>query len=81
MNARVAYFSSLRAEACSVALIAVTDVELKYDMAKVSVTVTSQIVFFPACQGVSVRPSGCFPSERDRPASFLIEEMPARLRA
>ena len=79
--ARAVYFSSLRADTCSVALSAVTDVELKYDLAKVSLTVTSQIVFFPACQRVSVRPSGRLPSERDRSAGSLIEEMPAQLRA
>ena len=54
---------------------------IEYGMAKVSVIVTTQMAFFPACQGVSVKPSGRFPSERDRPAGSLIEEMPARLRA
>ena len=53
----------------------------RYDLAKVSVTVTSQMAFFPACKEVSVRPSGSFPLERDRPAGSLIEVMPARLRA
>ena len=62
LNARAAYFSSLCAKACLAALLAVTDVELSYDMAKVSVTVISQMVFFPARQGVSVRSSGRFPS-------------------
>ena len=50
-------------------------------MAKVSVTVESSIAFFPVCQGVSVRSLGHLQSERDRPAGFLIEKMPARLRA
>ena len=64
----------MRAEACP----AVTDVELRYDVAQVSVTVTSQMAFFPACQGVSVRSLEHSQSVRDRPAGFLIEEMPAR---
>ena len=53
---RVVYFSFLRVEACSAALPAVTDVDLRYDMATVSVTVTSQKAFIPTCQGVSVKP-------------------------
>ena len=36
LDVRAMYFSSLRAEACSTALPAVTDVELRYDIAKVS---------------------------------------------
>ena len=33
LNTRAAYFSFLRAKACLAALLAVTDVELRYDMA------------------------------------------------
>ena len=75
------YFSCLRADAFSFPLPTVTDVELRYDMAKVSVTVTSQMAFFSAGQGVSVTPSRRFPSERDRPAGYVVEKMPARQRA
>ena len=46
-------------------LLTVTDVELRYDLAKASVTVTSQMAFFPVCQEVGIRPSGRFPLERD----------------
>ena len=82
LNARTAYFSSLCTETCLAALPAVTDVDLRYDMAKVSATGTSQIPCFSACLDVLVRPSGRFSSELFKLASSLIKKnMPARQRS
>ena len=69
---------SLRAGACSAAQPAVIDVELKHGTFKTSVTVISQMAFFSAGQGVSIRLSRNLSLERDRPAGSFVTEMPAR---
>ena len=45
----------------------------RYDWAKVSVTVTSQVTHLPFFHGISVRPSGLFPSNLNRPVGSLTE--------
>ena len=50
LNARAAQFSPLRAKVWPVALPVVTDVELRYVMATLSVTVTYQMAFLLAYQ-------------------------------
>src|SRR5664279_5565972 len=40
-------------------------------------TVTSQVTGLPACQGTSDRPSGLFPSVRERPTGSLVHGIPA----
>ena len=67
-------FFLVTAEAFSAALLPVTDVELRFDIAKVSVTAISQTVFFSAYQGVNVRPTGCFASVW-WPIGSLMEEI------
>lgn len=46
----------------------------KFDLAKVSVTVTFQVMRFLACYGACVSPSGRFPSDviRSLPAAWLL---------
>ena len=70
-------YLSLRAETCFAELPAVINVELRYNMTKVLVTVTSQIKFIPASQGVRVRLSNRFPSECNGPVGSLKEKVPA----
>ena len=43
-----------------------------------SVTVTSQVMHFPACHGICVRPFGRFPSDLTSPAGSLTTGMLAR---
>ena len=54
------------------------EVASKYDSARVSVTVTSQVMHFPACHGICVNPSGRFPSDLKRPAGSLTAGTLAR---
>ena len=56
------YLSSLRAAASSAAEPALCDAAAKYE-----ITVTSQVSGLPCAHGTKVRPSGRFPSKRDRP--------------
>ena len=57
------YVSFLRAAASSAAESAAA----KYEDAGVQITVTSQVSGLPCAHGTKVRPSGRFPSKRDRP--------------
>ena len=52
------YFNSFRSAAPSAAAPAVDDVASRYDSARVSVTVTSQVIHLPVCHGICVNPSG-----------------------
>jgi len=74
------YLNSFRYAAPSVAAPAVDDVASMYDSAKVSVRVTSQVIHFPACHGICVRPFGRLPSERKRPIGSLTADTLARPR-
>jgi len=71
------YFSSLRVAAASAAEPAHDALLLKYEAAKVSVTVTSQVAQRQSCHGMSVSPSRRFPSDLRRPCSSSMEEHPA----
>jgi len=75
------YLSYFRSAAPSAAAPAVDDVALMYDSAKVSVTVTSQVIHFSACHGNCVRPSGRLPSDHRRPIDILTSGTLARPRA
>jgi len=48
-----------------------------YESASGQVTVTSQHSALPLCQGTSVRPSGLFPSDWNRPVGSLVTGKPA----
>ena len=48
-----------------------------YESASGQVTVTSQHSALPLCQGTSVRPSGLFTSDRNRPVGSLMTGIPA----
>ena len=63
--------------AASAAAPAQEDVRLKYEVATVSVTVTSQVAQRPFGHGMSVRPSGRFPSVLRRPCGSLMDGNPA----
>jgi len=70
------YFSSLRMAAASAAEPAHDALLLKYKAATVSVTVTSQVAQRPSCHGMSVNPSGHFPSDLRIPCGSLMEGNP-----
>ena len=72
---RSVYFAIFFVAAVSAALPAVREVEARYDAARVSATVTSQVRHLPACHGICVRPSGLFPSDRSRPIVSLMAGM------
>ena len=67
--------------AFSAALPAVVAVADLYDPARVSAIVTSHVRHLPRDQGISVTPSGRFPSARDRPAGSFDAGTFARVRA
>jgi len=71
-----AYLSSLLLAAASAAEPAQADVALRYEEAKVSVTVTPQVAQRPSFHGASVRLSGRLPSALKRPCGSLIERNP-----
>jgi len=52
-----------------------------YESADVQMTVTSQTTGLPDCHGISVMPSGRFPSVRLRPAVSFETEKPAEEKA
>ena len=79
--ARAWYFCSFLWAAPSAAPPAKDGVVARYDCARVSVTVTSQVKHRPPCHGISVSPSGRLPSDLIRPSGSLIEGTPARIRA
>ena len=70
------YLSSLRAAASAAAKPAVWDAAAKYEDADVQITVTSQESGLPCAHGTKVRPSGRFPSKRDRPLGSLVIGVP-----
>jgi len=49
---------------------------LTFEAATVSVTVTSKVAQRPSCDGLSVSPSGRFPSDLRRPSGSLMEGNP-----
>ena len=57
------------------------EVELRWDSAKVSGTVTSQAVNFPLARGIKVAPSGRLPSLLRRPGGSLTAGICAPLTA
>jgi len=57
------YLDSFLEAAPSAAEPALMEVEPTYDMARVSHTGTSQMADLPDFHGISVRPSGCLPSD------------------
>ena len=75
------YLSSLRAAASSAAEPAVCDVDAMYEVADEQMTVTSQVSGFPWAHGTKVRPSGLFPSSRDRPFGSLVIGVPPAVKA
>jgi len=76
-----ACLSSLRAAASSAAEPAVRDEEAMYEAADVQITVTSQMSGLPCAHGTKVRPSGLFPSDRDRPLGSLMIGVPVAVNA
>ena len=78
---RSVYFAIFFLAAISAALPAVSEVEARYDAARVSAIVTFQVRHLPACHGICVRPSGLFPSDRSRTVGSLMAGMLARVRA
>ena len=54
------YLNSFRSAAPSAAVPAVDDVTSRYDSARVLVTVTSQVIHWPACHGICINPFGRF---------------------
>jgi len=66
------YFSSFRSAEPSAAAPANDDVAGRHDTARVSVTVTFQVIHLPACRGICVNPSGRFPSDLRRPPTFSL---------
>ena len=64
----------------SAALPADMAVDGRYEVALVSATVASHIRHLPSCHGISVSPSGRFPSVLVRPAGSLIAGMSVRVR-
>src|SRR4051812_2583051 len=76
--ARSEYFASLLSDMLSAAPAECWDVTARWDDARVSATIASQIKLFPACQGINVIPSGRLPSVLDRPVGFFAEGMLAR---
>ena len=79
--ANVSYFCSFLSAAASEALPGVNDVLCRYESARVSVTVTSQVMQRPPCHGISVSPSGRLPSDLSSPAGSFTDGMPARFNA
>ena len=75
------YIFSLRAASSSAAEPAVCDAEAMYGAADVQITMTSQVSGFPCTHGTKVRPSGRFPSERDRPFGSLVIGVPVVVKA
>jgi len=63
------YFSCLSVAAASAAEPALSALLLTYEAA----TVTSQVAKRPSCHGMSVSPSGRFPSDLRRPCGSLME--------
>jgi len=68
------YLSAFRSAAPSAAAPAVDDVAWMYDSSKVSVSVTSQVIHFPACHGICVSSW----DERSRPIGSLTAGTLAR---
>ena len=75
------YLTDFLVAANSAALPAHCDDWDTYDWATVSITVTSQSAHFPAFHGMSVIPSGRFPSLLDSPAGSFMEGTSARCNA
>jgi len=71
------YFSSLRQAAISAVDPTSQAAPSIYDAANGHETVTSQHSDLPLCQGMSVRPSGLFPSVRNKPTGSLVTGTPA----
>jgi len=71
------YLAVLRLAANSAAAPASRAEEFKYETALVQTTVTSQTAGLPARHGMSVTPSGRFPSARLRTTGSLDTGMPA----
>ena len=72
------YLVSFLSEAFSAAPPACCDVVGRWDVASESATVTSQMRLLPACQGISVTPSGRLPSVLESPEGSLVDGMLAR---
>ena len=75
------YLVALREAAFSAAEPGLEAESDMYESAVVQATVTSQVNGFPSCQGMRVRPSGLFPSVRDRPDGSSIAGIPAEISA
>ena len=71
------YFAAFRVAAASAAEPAQEDVAVKYEAATVLVTVTSQVAQRSSRHGISVRPSGRYPSDLRRPCGSFMEGNPA----
>ena len=68
---KIAATSSFRFAAPSAAPAPDDDVACRYDSARVSITVTTQVMHFPACHGICARPSGRFPFDLMSPTGSL----------
>jgi hypothetical protein len=78
---RCLYLSLFLTAAISAAPPADEAAACRYELARVSATVTSQATHLPPCHGMRVRPSGRFPSERNRPGGSFIDGILALARA
>ena len=72
-----AYFASFREAAISAAVPASRAAPFTYDSARGQITVTSQHSDLPFSHGMSERPSGRFPSDRNNPDGSLVTGIPA----
>ena len=81
VRASSAYLQIFLLAAFSAALPGHSAVSVKYDGARVSATVTSQVRHLPDCHGMSVRPSGSLPSDLNKPDGSLMAGILAFVRA
>jgi hypothetical protein len=75
------YFADFLSAAISAAAPADRAVWSTYDAANELATVTSQVSGFPFFHGMSVRPSGRFPSVLERPLGSFAAGIPAEANA
>src|SRR6218665_2314129 len=71
----VEYFALLLAAARFAASPASVEVTVRWDVAQVSDTVTSQVRHLPHDQGIGITPSGRLPSSLVRPSGSFLEGM------
>ena len=68
-----AYFEILRSEASSAAAPLTADVLGRWELARVSGIVTSQVMDLPRCHGISVQPSTRLSHHGSRPSVLSVK--------